>query len=144
MSIMQQIQNDINLARRAKDSQMLKILTTLYAEAAKPGKTNRNGESTEAEVTKVLKYFKDNATDMLKIKGSSTELDLEISVYSKYIPVVELISDVQLTQIIEELIQNTPLDVKSKMGWIMSELKTLYNGRYDGKVANTIINQLLK
>jgi Glu-tRNA(Gln) amidotransferase subunit E-like FAD-binding protein len=116
-------------------------LTTLYSEAAMVGKTKRNGESTNEEVLAVTRKFKVGVEEIIKIKGSNEFLDFEISLYNKYLP--ELLTDVELTEIINTLISELPEKSPKAMGVIMGKLKSEYLGRYDGTIASKLVKDLL-
>jgi uncharacterized protein YqeY len=141
MSLLSVIRNDLDAARRNKDTRLLTLLTTLYSEAAMVGKTKRNGESTNEEVLAVTRKFKVGVEEIVKIKGSNEFLDFEISLYNKYLP--ELLTDIQLTEIINNLIYELPEKSPKAMGVIMGKLKSEYLGRYDGTIASKLVKDLL-
>ena len=141
MSLLSIIRNDLDAARRNKDARLLTLLTTLYSEAAMVGKTKRNGESTNEEVLAVTRKFKVGVEEIIKIKGSNEFLDFEISLYNKYLP--ELLTDVELTEIINTLISELPEKSPKAMGVIMGKLKSEYLGRYDGTIASKLVKDLL-
>lgn len=141
MSLLNVIRNDLDTARRNKDTRLLTLLTTLYSEAAMVGKTKRNGESSNEEVLAVTKKFKVGVEEIIKIKGSNEFLDFELSVYEKYLP--EMLTVAQLTEIINTLIAQLPEKSPKAMGVIMGKLKTEYLGRYDGTVASKLVKDLL-
>jgi len=66
MSLLQDIKNASLEARKIK-SELSSFLVTLYAEAAKIGKDSGNRESTDEEVIKILKKFKSNAEELIKL-----------------------------------------------------------------------------
>jgi uncharacterized protein YqeY len=141
MSLLSIIRNDLDAARRNKDARLLTLLTTLYSEAAMVGKTKRNCESTNEEVLAVIRKFKVGVEEIIKIKGSNEFLDFEISLYNKYLP--ELLTDIQLTEIINNLISELPEKSPKSMGVIMGKLKSEYLGRYDGTIASKLVKDLL-
>lgn len=141
MSLLSVIRNDLDAARRNKDARLLTLLTTLYSEAAMVGKTKRNGESTNDEVLAVTRKFKVGVEEIIKIKGSNEFLDFEISLYDKYLP--EMLTDSELTDIINKLIAELPDKSPKAMGVIMGKLKSEYLGRYDGTFASKLVKDLL-
>lgn len=141
MSLLSVIRNDLDAARRNKDARLLTLLTTLYSEAAMVGKTKRNGKSTDEEVLAVTRKFKVGVEEIIKIKGSNEFLDFEISLYDKYLP--EMLTDFELTDIINKLITELPDKSPKAMGVIMGKLKSEYLGRYDGTVASKLVKDLL-
>jgi uncharacterized protein YqeY len=141
MSLLVKIRNDLDTARRNKDMRLLTLLTTLYSEAAMVGKTKRNGESTNEEVLAVTRKFKVGVEEIIKIKGSNEFLEFEISLYDKYLPT--LLTNVEITEIINTLISELPEKSPKAMGVIMGKLKSEYLGRYDGTFASKLVKDLL-
>jgi uncharacterized protein YqeY len=68
-------------------------------------------------------------------------MNFEISLYDKYLP--EMLTDIQLTEIITALISELPEKSPKAMGVIMGKLKTEYLGRYDGTIASKLVKDLL-
>jgi uncharacterized protein YqeY len=141
MSILSQIKADLDVARRNKDSSLLTLLVTLYSECAMVGKTKRNGESTDEEVLSVIRKFKVGVEEIIKIKGNSEALDFEIALYDKYLP--QMLSEEQLTSIINDIISSLSEKSPKQMGLVMKSLKDVYLGQYDGTLASKLVKELL-
>lgn len=144
MSLLQQIRDDLDDARKRKDQFELTILTTLYSEAMMVGKTQRNGESTDKEVTAVIRKFKFGVEEIEKYKGSTIESCHEIRLYEKYLPPapVMLPTD-QLIEIIQDIIEELPERNLKQMGVVMGKLKAGFLDRYDGEFASKKVRELL-
>lgn len=91
---------------------------------------------TDAEVISICKKMVEN----LKIIGTA-EAKAEIEILSEYVP--EQISSDELTVIVSDYIMSNQLKDMKAMGAVMGYLKTNYNGRYDGNVANKIVKEEL-
>lgn len=142
MSLLQQIRNDLDNARKQKNQVLLTTLTTLYSEAAMVGKTKRNSESTDEEVLSTIRKFKIGVEEVAKIKGLSSEMTAEIDVYNQYLP--SSLSETELTNIIVGIISTLPEKNPKQMGVVMGQLKSSYLGRYDGTVASKLVKELLQ
>lgn len=133
MTLLQQIKADQLQARKSKEPLKIKLLTTLLAEAAKPGLDDGKRESTDAEVIAVIKKFIKNALETLAHRHDD-DIATEVSVLESYLPL-------QLTgEDIRKLICAN-LDL-SNVGEAMKFLKDNYSGQYDGRVASTIAKEI--
>jgi uncharacterized protein YqeY len=144
MSLLDKIKSDNLLARKRKEKFVSGILTTLIGEIEMIGKNNGNRKTTDAEAVKCITKFKKGTSDniqlLMKNKSHKGIIDLEneYSLYEKYLP--ELLTEDELTKIINNLIEMLE---KPNMGIIMKGLKES-NLSYDGKTASKIANNLLK
>lgn len=132
MSLLQQIKKDQLQARKSKEALKVKLLTTLLAEAAKPGLDDGKRESTDAEVIGVIKKFIKNANETLK-HCEDQEVVFELSILETYLP--QQLDEDSLRSII------AANDDLTNVGQIMKFLKDNYNGLYDGKLASTIAKE---
>jgi len=124
-------------ARKNKDKFTAGILTCLIGEIEIVGKNDGNRKTTDKEVVKVIQKFKKGAEEVQKAKPSDEVLN-EIKIYDAYLP--KLMTEEELTKLISVMIDALP---NPNIGMIMGELKK--SGRdYDGKIASTIIRDLLK
>lgn len=143
MSLLQQIKDASLDARKAKLS-LAPFLVTLYSEAAMVGKTKRNGESTDEEVIGVLKKFKAGAETMIEYSSSQDVKDqsqLEIEAIELFLP--KMLSEDELTGVINGYIVSTPGVSKASMGLLMSKLKNDYPELYDGSSASKLVKEAL-
>jgi len=141
--ILSQVKKDNLKARKEKNRELSKILTTLVSEIEIIGKNNGNRETNEVETIRVIEKFKKNAeqtcTFISKSNASSKELEPyieEISIYESYLP--KQMSQEELSSIIKDIVSN---DSNTNIGKIMGILKNKYNGMYDGKMASKIIKE---
>ena len=140
MSLLSRIKDDLNTARKAKDRIDIRVLTTLYSEAAKEGKDKGNRESTDIEVIKVVTTFIKNAKEMLghlEDEDDKAVFEDEIETYQTYIP--PQMSKEELTSVIANIMEVAEGDVISNIGIVMKHLSANYNGKYDGKLASEIV-----
>lgn len=136
MTTLENIKNDLDNARKEKKQQLLTLLVTLYSEACMVGKTKRNGLPTEEEVTSVVKKFKIGVEEIAKIKGLSDDLQYELDIYERYLPI--MLTKDQLVEIVSGISPKP-----NNLGEVMKFLKEKYSGLYDGKVASDIAKEVL-
>jgi len=142
--IISEIRADNLSARKNKNRYVAGITGCLLGEIESVGKTKGNRDTTEKEaeivIRKFLKGAQENVTFMADSGADSKELEKyieEISIYEKYLP--DQLSQEELTKIIVGLIDG--LD-DPNIGKLMAVLK-LSNYSYDGKMASTIIRNLI-
>ena len=130
-----QLIKEDTLNLRKQHSKDAVLLNTLVSEAEMFGKTNGNRETTEEETLRIIKKFKKNASETLKLSGK-TEIEHEIELYSKYLP-KEMSRDA-LTEVIQEIFKT-----HKNMGAMMKELNTNYSN-INGKLASSICMKFIK
>jgi len=136
MTLLNKIKQDSLTARKARDTVASNLLGTLVSEAAMVGKNAGNRDSTDEEVLKVVKKFLDNAKDTLKLVGNSNAIEQEIVILHGYMPLQ--LTEAQLKEIIDQLKLSNP---GCTIGAVMANLKTYYEGQYDGKLASQLFRE---
>lgn len=137
--VLEKIKNDQLQARKNKDSFKASILTTLIGEIVSIGKNAGNRETNEEETLKLISKFKKGVQDTLALikTGDITRYKTEIEIYDVYLP--NLMTNDELKEVIRKIISEGSIN----MGDIMKELKANYAGLYDGKIASSIIKEVL-
>ena len=92
-------------------------------------------EPTADQIYSVIKKMYDNAKEMAPFK---MEALAEVEYLKDYIK--EQLTTEQLTTIIKELVATG----FSNMGQFMQHLNSNYKGQFDGKLASSIVNKILK
>lgn len=146
MSLMSEIRSKQIEARKSKDVGAAALFTTLLGEAGMIGKNNGNRETTDAEVIAVVrKFIKNNEETMLHIKDTNPTgyqgLQQENTLLESLLP--SQISEDELRGIIKQLKIDLNAGPKD-MGRIMSKLKAIYGGQYDGRLASTLVKEILQ
>lgn len=143
MNLMQKIKDLQLAARKAGKSTPAALYTTLLGEAAMIGKNDGNRETTDAEVTAVVKKFVKNIDETIaaitRNNGDASRLQVERQLLEALLP-TQLTED-ELTQHVIAIVaglQSTGVD-NPKMGDVMKVLKQRFDGQYDGKLASNII-----
>ena len=134
---------DLLVARKAKDETAKNLLTALVGEAVNVGKNQGNRETTDEEVTQLVKKFIKNAEETRRISLDNNRnadvVEKELEILSKYVPV-------QMTQssIIAVLQQFKQNNAQAKLGDAMKYMKENFAGIYDAKMASTIAKDVFK
>lgn len=152
MSLIDSIKLSSLTARKQRDAKKAALLSTLLADAQMVGKNNGNRESTDGEVTAVIKKMINNTNETINIlnksetetgvdSGQIADLLAEVSILSIFLPPQLTVTG--LTNVLSNLIAiNNATSIKD-MGRIMKLLKEQYDGQYDGTEASKIIKGLL-
>lgn len=144
-SLINKLHDDMIAARKASDPVAKSLLVTLYSEASKVGKDKRNGDTTDQEAIAVVKKFITNAMETKKLlleRGQSCLVqEHEITILSGYLPLQ--LSDVELAEAINKIISDNGFNDIKSLGTVMTTLKGLHDGQYDGKTASMIAKNLL-
>lgn len=147
MTLLTTLRADQLTARKSKDTVKASLLTTLIGEAAMVGKNDGNRESTDSEVTAVIKKFVKNARETLNALGGveggiAMQYNAELAILETYLP--KQLSEDELKTIVGNLKSELNVqDVKGK-GLIMKALKERHDGQYDGKLAAQVVDTALK
>jgi hypothetical protein len=128
MTIQQQIKNDLKQAMLTKDVEKKDILRVVIGEFNRVGK-----EVEDKDATRIIKKMHQNAMDQDNL--------VEAMILEEYLP--QMLSEPELTAAIKGFIKVYSLDSMKGMGTVMTALKESYAGMYDGKVASTIVRELL-
>jgi uncharacterized protein len=142
MTLLEKLRADQLSARKQRDTVKAGLLTALISEAANVGKTAGNRESTEQEVQNMIRKFLKNAHETLSVLpegDAKTKTVQEIAILDSYLPVQ--MTETELRVEIATFRSHNP---SANLGAIMKHLKENYSGRYDGKLANTVAQSVLK
>lgn len=145
MSLLSTIKQQQVQARLARESATASTLTTLLGEASAVGKNDGNRETSDDEVVAVIKKFIKNIDETI---SSMVERNLDHSSFTAERALLESFLPKQLTAdelevIVAEFISDEGLSGARNMGVVMKHLQTEYAGKYDGKVASTVVRGVL-
>jgi uncharacterized protein YqeY len=132
-------------ARKARDSNKLTLLTTLIGEAETVGKKEQRAPN-DAEVSKLLKKFVDNAKEMARMYGDRHDAENadacweEVTLYESFLP--KQLTDEELQFSVDTAIATFPS--KPNIGQVMGVIKSkLEAGTYDGGKLSALIKAAL-
>ncbi|MDD2716037.1 MAG: GatB/YqeY domain-containing protein [Candidatus Wallbacteria bacterium] len=117
------------------------FLSTLYSEIVMIGKNGGNRETTDQEALAVIRKFKKNADEILRV-GNPAQKDAavqEIEWLNSYLP-----SQMTETELREAIIGIAKTLQNPNVGAVMKELKTKHEGQFDGKTASGLVKMLLE
>ena len=138
--LLHKLKKDQVQARKNRHTVLAQFLTTLYAEACRPGLDDGKRDSTDVEVTAVIKKFIKNANEVMAnlppLDSRSIDALAEIVVLETYLPTQ--LSEDDLDHIIANIIGSYKLDSMKGLGIIMKVLNTEHAGTFDGQLASKI------
>jgi uncharacterized protein len=130
MSLIEKISKDFMSAYKAKDMEKKNFLGVIKTEVTKETKTPEDS------------YVVGKLKSMIKNAQSTNSLtEYELNIINDYLP-TQMTEDV-LRETIGNFITKEDLSTMKDMGKIMGYLKSNFEGEYDGKLASTIIKELL-
>ena len=140
MTLLSKIKNDLFTLRKEGTAKVaISLLTTLYSESANVGLNDGKRESTDSEVSAVIKKFIKNLDECITV---GTTKDLDVSRYITEKAILEVYLPKQLTASeIEAFIIEYVRDGGKPAA--MKALKEHYAGQYDGKIAATVVDNLI-
>jgi uncharacterized protein YqeY len=146
VSVIEQIKADQIAARKQKLTAVASLLTTLIGEAEMVGK-NAGRAVTDAEVVQMIKKFIKNIDETIRALGDAdprTAVALaEKTTLEKYLP--QQLDEAALRSEIGGIVaglQATGVD-NPTVGDVMKFLKLRFDGKYDGRLASTIIKEFV-
>jgi hypothetical protein len=146
MALSEQINNDLKVAMKEKDSFTLGVIRMLKG-AMQLAKTNVHDEMTDEEVidvvSKQIKLRKDSINEFKKANREDlvSQNEQEITVLAKYLP--EQLSSEAILEIIEEAFAKVNPTSAKDMGLIMKEVTPKVKGKADmGEVSKIIKDKL--
>lgn len=140
-TIISNIKDDLDAARKNQDKAKLQTLILLYSEVAKEGK-KKNRETLDSEAIGVLKSFKDNLNLCISVSQDplyKERANAEIKVVDAYIP--EQLTRKDLENLVGQIWLNQE---KPKLGVIMKYFKEVHGGLYDGVELKSVVDEYLK
>lgn len=144
MSLIEKVKADQVAARIAKESLKAVLLTTLLGEAQAVGKKACR-DTTDDEVVAVVKKFIKGINDTLEFLKDQNAAATAVCVAEKAILEVYLPSQMTESQIYD-VVFNCKLNEppNTYKGQLMAHMKKNFAGQYDGKMAASVIDAMLK
>lgn len=148
MTLLTNIKDAQLTARKAHDNVATALLTTLYSEAAMVGKNaTPSHESTDAEVTAVIRKFLKNTREYMDIMGDRREGDVvdrlhaEEQILEQFLP--QQMTELELEKCIATFMHANGLSGPKALGLVMKMLKEQHGGQYDGQLASAVAKRLV-
>lgn len=143
MLLIDKIKEDQVQARKDRTEVAAKLLTTLLGEASAIGKNDGNRQTKDEEVIAVVKKFIkgiDETSTYVSDIYVKDVLKQEKEILTGYLPKQLTNKEIE-SYIVQAVIHD---GLQQNKGSMMKYLKDYFNGQYDGKVAVTIIDDILK
>ena len=146
MSLFKEIQDDMYSAMKAGEKDTTKTLRTTLAKL-KDKQIEKKDELSEEEIIKIIQTLVKQRKESIELftKGGRDELaDIEkneINLLTNYLP--QMISEEDIKNIVEDVINEVSATSLSDMGKIMPEVMKRGKGLIDGKIAQKFVQELL-
>jgi len=147
MKLLEKIINEMYLSMKSGDKIKSNALRTLVAKL-KDQQIKLRKEISDEETLKVIKTLVKQRKESSEIfsKAGRTELaekeNLEISILKKYLP--EMISDDEIRILVKNIVNEIGAKDLSDIGKVMPLVMQKGKGQVDGKLANSILRELLE
>lgn len=147
MSLLNQLNQDMKQAMKQKDKATLSVIrmvkTSMQNEAIKLGKEELSQEEELTILTKELKQRKDSLQEFKKANRDDLveNLETEIHILQEYMP--EQLTDDELTEIVQEAIEEVGATSVKDMGNIMKIVMPKVKGKADGSRVNKLVKQYI-
>ena len=146
MSLFKKIQNDMYTAMKAGEKESTNTLRITLAKL-KDKQIEKRDDLTEEEVIKIIQTLVKQRKESIElyIQGGRNELaDIEkneIALLKKYLP--QMISENDIKNIVETVINEVGATSMSDMGKIMPEVMKRGKGLIDGRIAQKFVQESL-
>lgn len=147
MSLKDKINEDLNIALKARDNVRLETLRSIRAEILKMDKSGMNREMTpEEEIQLVAKQAKmrKESIDLFAQAGRQDLVDKEqaqLNIINQYLP--EQMSEKEADEIITKIVTDSGMTSQKDFGRLMSEAMKLLKGKIDGKIIQDLLKSKL-
>jgi uncharacterized protein YqeY len=140
MSLITEIKDDL-LEHRKNGTDKLAIseLTTLYSESNRIGFDDGKRDPTDAEVMAVIKKFIKGIDECLSYSPTDENYLNRKKLLEHYLP--SQLSESELRNVIEVFTSSVGVSGKAE---IMKYLKSAYSGKYDGRMAATLADEVMR
>ena len=146
MSLFKKIQNDMYTAMKAGEKESTNTLRITLAKL-KDKQIEKRDDLTEEEVIKIIQTLVKQRKESIElyVQGGRNELaDIEkneIALLKKYLP--QMISENDIKNIVETVINEVGATSMSDMGKIMPEVMKRGKGLIDGRIAQKFVQEYL-
>jgi uncharacterized protein YqeY len=146
MSLLEQIDTDLNTALKARDQKLVSTLR-LLKNSLKNQRINSGKDLNEADELAILQKEAKQRRESITSFNQAGRTDLvaqeeaELTVIEKYLPTK--LSEAELSSLIEEAIAETGASTISDMGKVMGNVSPKIAGRADGAQVANLVKQKL-
>ncbi len=147
MSLLDQLNNDMKTAMKAKDKATLSVVRMLKAAVTNEQINLGHDLTADEEATVLSREYKQRKESLAEFENAGRE-DLieqakhELSVVEKYLP--EQLSEAEVKAIVDKAIQQTGAESMKDMGKVMGVVMPQVKGKADGKLVNETVKAALQ
>lgn len=141
----EKLKNDRFTALKAGERVRANFLAALYADAGMRAKNDGSREVTDDDLAASVAKFVKGADETIRIATAAgrptaaAEQELEWLKFYR----LTMLTDTELAAVIDGYVASLADVTPKQMGAVMAQLKANYAGRYDGKLASTLVKQAL-
>ncbi len=146
MSILDQLNDDMKTAMRAKDRDRLTTIRMIKS-AIQNEEINKGRDLESDEILAILtREKKQRLESHAEFKKAGREdltekIEAELEVVDQYLP--EQLTDEEVRALVEEAIEEAGAESMQDMGTVMSKVMPKVQGRADGSQVNTMVREIL-
>lgn len=146
MSLAERLQQDMKLALKNKEKDKLSTIRMVRA-AIKKAEIDHKGPLNDEQIIEVIMREVKQRKDAVQEYEKAGRHDLvekekeELQILETYLP--EPLTEEELTEIIQETIQQLGVTSKKEIGKVMKTVLPKVKGRAEGKAVNQIVQKLL-
>ena len=146
MTLIDQLQKAMQMALKSSENDRVRTLRTLIAKL-KDKSIEKGDELSDEEEIKIIQTASKQRKEAAEMftKGNRTELaesELnELSIIKEYLP--EELSEANLIEIIDKIINETGAESMQDMGKVMSKVMQIASGKSDGNIVQQIVKKRL-
>ncbi|KRL92248.1 GatB/YqeY domain-containing protein [Limosilactobacillus equigenerosi] len=147
MSLLDQLNNDMKTAMKAKDKATLSVVRMLKAAVTNEQINLGHDLTADEEATVLSREYKQRKESLAEFENAGRE-DLieqakhELSVVEKYLP--EQLSEAEVKAIVTKAIEQTGAESMKDMGKVMGVVMPQVKGKADGKLVNETVKAALQ
>lgn len=147
MSLLNQLNEDIKVAMKAKDKETLAVIrmikSSIQNEQIKVGR-DLNGEEELTVLSREMKQRRDSLVEFEKAGRDdlAEKVKGEITIVEKYLPAQ--LSEAEIREIVQAAIAKTNATSPKEFGKVMGVVMPQIKGKADGNQVNAVVKELLQ
>lgn len=146
MSILDQLNQDMKDAMKARDKESLQTIRMLKSAIENEKLKKQTDLSTDDEITVLAREKKQRNDSLAEFKAANRDdlvekTEAELDIVNKYLP--QQLSENEVTQIVQETIRSVDAKSMQDMGKVMGAVMPKLKGKADGNLVNRIVKNEL-
>lgn len=146
MSILDQLNQDMKDAMKARDKESLQTIRMLKSAIENEKLKKQTDLSTDDEITVLAREKKQRNDSLTEFKAANRDdlvekTEAELDIVDKYLP--QQLSENEVTQIVQETIRSVDAKSMQDMGKVMGAVMPKLKGKADGNLVNRIVKNEL-